>query len=285
MDETAATWPFWAPSATASVEAALDLAGVQAGETVADLGCGDGQVLVAAAARGAAAVGVEMDPALARAARRALKERGLAGTVTKGDLLLDPLPEADVYFTYLAPATLQRLLPRLPRGARLVTVDFDVPDLRPDETDGAARLYRLPGRRLRIGPSRAAWGSGGSLVTAPPDSQSLHCLTAVHPGGRVTARASRGLAPHLTLLTGADHLDRRSELAVDLRCEALPTGTVAGGTVTVAGVEPHPVFVVVADDDDGLWDLSPEGVTALRAALRRKHRPATTKEMIEAATV
>lgn len=43
-------------------EAALDLADVKAGQTVIDLGSGDGRLLIAAAKRGANAVGYEINP-------------------------------------------------------------------------------------------------------------------------------------------------------------------------------------------------------------------------------
>lgn len=44
----------------------LDLTSVRAGDTVYDLGCGDGRVLLAAARRGARAVGYELDVELVR---------------------------------------------------------------------------------------------------------------------------------------------------------------------------------------------------------------------------
>src|SRR5687768_4519465 len=79
-------WPFWAPSDEASVEAALDLAAVGPGDRVADLGCGDGHVLVRATQRGAKVVGVETDAELAQQARDALAAAGADGEVIEGDL-------------------------------------------------------------------------------------------------------------------------------------------------------------------------------------------------------
>lgn len=282
---TARTWPFWAPSQAEAVEAALALAGVGPGVHLLDLGCGDGQVLVAAAAHGASVTGVEADPDLVEEARQHLAAAGIDGDVRQGDLF-DPDVDldAEVLFSYLAPATLQRLLPRLVAGpARLlVTVDFDVPGLVPTRRDDPARLYRLPGRRRQVGP--LGWPCAGTLVATVPDVQSLSCLEAVHPAGPTRVRATPSLARVATLLSGADGLERPGALAVDLRWEGQPAGTFAGGAVRAAGLDDHPVFVVFTDEEEGMWELSDAGVDGLRRGLRRRSAPTTVAEALEAAS-
>lgn len=268
------------------MQAALDLAGVGPGTRLVDLGCGDGQVLLAAAERGAAVAGIEADPSLAREAVGHLADAGVDAVVTTGDLL-DPALEldADVYFTYLAPATLQRLLPVLSAraGARLVTVDFAVPHLVPDRRADPARLYRLPGRRRGVG--TPGWPTAGTLVATVPDCQSLTCLELVHPGGPVEVRLTGALADVASVVTGADHLEGPAHLAVDLRWEPMPAGTLVGGTIRVAGATGHDLFVVVTDtEEEGVWDLSDDGVDGLRRALRRRQRPATLTEVLAAAS-
>jgi SAM-dependent methyltransferase len=283
--DAARTWPFWAPSQAEAVEAALDLAGVGPGVRLLDLGCGDGQVLLAAAERGATVVGVEADDDLVAEAQANLAAAGVDAEVRQGDLF-DPTVDlhADVLFSYLAPATLQRLLPRLEAtpGARLVTVDFDVPGRVPAKRSGAARLYRLPGRRRPAG--EPGWGSAGTFVSTVPDVQSLSCLLANHPGGATRVRASRPLAAVATVLPGASSLDDPGELAVDLRWEGRPAGTFAGGAVRAEGLDEHHVFVLHTDEDEGVWELSDEGVAGLRRALRRTSPPATVAEALDAAT-
>ena len=282
---TLETWPFWAPSEEASVQAALDLAGVGPGTRLVDLGCGDGQVLLAAAERGATVAGIEADPTLAREAAGHLAEAGVDAVVTTGDLL-DPTLEldADVYFTYLAPATLQRLLPALSTkvGARLVTVDFAVPHLVPDRRVDPVRLYRLPGRRRGVG--APGWSTAGTLVATVPDCQSLTCLELVHAGGPVESRLAGTLAEVVSVVTGADHVEGPAHLAVDLRWEPMPAGTLVGGTIRVSGTEDHAVFVIATTDTEGVWDLSEDGVDGLRRALRRRQRPATLTEVLAAAS-
>lgn len=50
------------PTSEKAIAAALEMAAVVPGDVVHDIGCGDGRLLVAAAQRGATAVGVEYDP-------------------------------------------------------------------------------------------------------------------------------------------------------------------------------------------------------------------------------
>lgn len=281
--DTARTWPFWAPSQAEAVETALDLAGVGPGVHLLDLGCGDGQVLLAAARRGATVAGVEADPDLVAEAQEHLDEAGVDADVRQGDLF-DPDVDiqADVLFSYLAPATLQRLLPRIAAtGAPLVTVDFDVPGLVPAKRSGAARLYRLPGRRRAS--AAPGWPTAGTLVATVPDVQSLSCLEAVHPGGATRVRADAGLASVATILSGADRLDAAGALAVDVRWEGKPAGTFAGGAVLVDGLEDHHVFVLHTDEEESVWELSEDGVAGLRQALLAAHRPSTVAEVLAAA--
>lgn len=278
------TWPFWAPSQAAAVEAALDLAEVGPGSRVVDLGCGDGQVLLAAATRGAQVAGIENDAALVDEATTNLRRAGVDAHVSTGDLFdpdLDLGPEGAVLFTYLAPATLQRLLPVVrDRRDLLVTVDFAVPGLVPHRRSDPARLYRLPGRRRPV--PAPGWPSAGTLVATDPDCQALSCLDLVHPGGPVRLRLSRNLVGVVDAVTGADELDGPAHLAVDLRWDELDTGTVVGGWIDVSGVGRHELFVVVTEEDHGMWELT-EGATAgLRRALRRRQPPTTLAALLAA---
>ena len=103
------------------VTAALDLLGLGPGHTLADLGCGDGPALLAAAARGARAVGWEIHEQRAAALREEVARRGLEGSVmvVTGNALeaeLGPHRVTHVYL-YLIARGLRLVLPLLRRAA------------------------------------------------------------------------------------------------------------------------------------------------------------------------
>src|SRR3984885_15428220 len=72
------------------VDRMLDIANIRSGETVYDLGCGDGRILIAAVERfKAKAIGVEISPKVVAEARSRIKKAGVAdrAQVIQGDLL------------------------------------------------------------------------------------------------------------------------------------------------------------------------------------------------------
>src|SRR5262245_23337474 len=85
------------------VEAMLDLAEIKAGERLLDLGSGDGRIVLAAARRGALALGVDIDPqrvAEAQATAERMDLSQCAGFRCE-DLFATPLGETDVITLYL----------------------------------------------------------------------------------------------------------------------------------------------------------------------------------------
>src|SRR5215207_1935913 len=72
---------FWV-TPDARVRGMLELAKVGPGDTVYDLGCGDGRIVIAAARDfGARGIGVEIDPVLVREARENARKAGVADKV------------------------------------------------------------------------------------------------------------------------------------------------------------------------------------------------------------
>lgn len=154
-----------------AVAAMLDLGAVEAGDRVLDLGTGDGRILLAAAARGAGGVGVDIDPALVAAANATAASRGLTDQVSfrVQDLFETPLEGVDVVTMFLLPEVNLKLRPRLlselAPGARIVSHAFTMGDWRPDgeARAGGARLY------LWIVPARI----DGAWALAGPDGTSI----------------------------------------------------------------------------------------------------------------
>jgi len=138
----------YVPTPPELVERMLDLAGVAASDFLIDLGCGDGRIAIAAARRGARALGVDLDPARIEQAVAAAQFAGLGNLVRfrREDLFRTAIWEASVIALYLLPSVNLRLRPRLLTelrpGARVVSHNFDMGDWRP-ETDEHHELGRV----------------------------------------------------------------------------------------------------------------------------------------------
>ena len=138
------------------VEKMLVLARVGRGDVVYDLGCGDGRVVVTAAARhGCRAVGVDIDPECVRLSRENAAKAGVSGAVRieHKDLFEVDLAEASVVTLYLGRDVNRRLVPQLGKlkpGARVVGHQFDLDGFVPNEVvevksaeDGATHTLYL----------------------------------------------------------------------------------------------------------------------------------------------
>jgi len=131
--------PF-APSVDEVVDMMLRTAQVTDKDTVYDLGCGDGRIVITAANKyGARGVGVDINPIRIKESRRNARKSGVSQKVTfiEQDLLKTDLSQATVVMIYLDPAMNLRLRPKLLRelkpGARVVSNSFDMGDWKPDK--------------------------------------------------------------------------------------------------------------------------------------------------------
>ena len=144
----------YVPTAPELVERMLDLADVTAGDYLIDLGCGDGRIAIAAARRGARALGVDLDPARIDQAVAAASFASLGDRVRfrRQDLFRTAIYEASVITLYLLPSVNLRLRPRLLTelrpGARVVSHNFDMGDWRPEaderHEEGRVLLWIVP---------------------------------------------------------------------------------------------------------------------------------------------
>jgi ubiquinone/menaquinone biosynthesis C-methylase UbiE len=136
------------------------MANLKPGETLYDLGCGDGRILIAAAERyKVKAVGVEISSHMAHRAADQVKRARLENQVTivHGDMLKADLSHADVVTLYLATSANDRLRPALERSlrphSRVVSYDYPIPGWKAidtSETTGSigdthtVYLYEVP---------------------------------------------------------------------------------------------------------------------------------------------
>ncbi|MGD0231903.1 MAG: class I SAM-dependent methyltransferase [Syntrophorhabdales bacterium] len=130
----------WEPSPPEVVDDMIGLAQVRGTDLVYDLGCGDGRIVIAAAAKtGARGVGVDLNPRrVGESHENALLARvgGLTRFV-KEDLFEADLSDATVLFLFLFPDVNLRLRPKLLRelkpGTRIVSYCHDMGRWRPDD--------------------------------------------------------------------------------------------------------------------------------------------------------
>ena len=150
----------WVPTPSALVGKMLDLAGVTPKDFVVDLGSGDGRLVIAAAKRGARALGVEYEPDMVALARRNAAAAGVADKArfVQGDMFEADISQATVMALFLLPDNLSRLTQKfldLKPGTRMVLNGFGVPGWDADVTERAegdcgswctAMLYIVPAR-------------------------------------------------------------------------------------------------------------------------------------------
>jgi hypothetical protein len=148
----------WIPSPEGMVEKMLDMARVTPQDFVIDLGSGDGRNVIAAARRGARALGVEYNADLVVLSRDAAAAAGVAdkAAFVQGDMYQADISKATVLVLFLIPMNLWKLTPKflqLAPGTRIVSNTYEIGGgWEPDETDRlpqclswcAAHLYVVP---------------------------------------------------------------------------------------------------------------------------------------------
>jgi precorrin-6B methylase 2 len=187
----------WVPTPEVLVEKMLDLARVTDRDFVIDLGSGDGRNVIAAAKRGARALGVEYNPDMVALSQRIAEQEGVAdkATFVQGDMYEADISQATVLALFLLPENLNRLAPKfldLKPGSRIVMNQFTVDGWEADVTERAegdcgswctALLYIVPAR------AAGAWRFGkGELVL----EQMFQKVTGSYNAGGVSTTITEG---------------------------------------------------------------------------------------------
>jgi SAM-dependent methyltransferase len=118
----------------------LDMAAVTPQDFVMDLGSGDGRNIIAAAKRGARAVGVEFNPDMVALSRKRAQEAGVADKAIfiEGDMFTADISKATVLALFLLPDNLDKLRDKflaLRPGSRIVLNTFGIHEWDPDLTE------------------------------------------------------------------------------------------------------------------------------------------------------
>jgi hypothetical protein len=140
------------PSSPESIDTALRMLDLSSSDVFADIGCGDGRVLIAAVRQYNVrrAVGIEIDPIVADAARRSVRRAVESGTLSPGRVAIltgdaaDFDPEAwgvTAAYAFLFPETLSNLRSVLNGIPRVVCPYHQIPGAVPSREQADIYLY------------------------------------------------------------------------------------------------------------------------------------------------
>ena len=142
----------WHPLMPFTIRRILKFIDIRPGETIFDLGCGDGRVLITAAKEySAKGVGLEIDPIKVGLARllAKLKKADSQVKIIRGNIFdFDP-SEADIVYLYLTHQAMDKLFPeilkKLKPTVRIVSYRFCIRGMIPDKVsaDKTLFLYQL----------------------------------------------------------------------------------------------------------------------------------------------
>ncbi len=129
----------YVPTPQEVVEKMLELAKVGKDDLVYDLGCGDGRIVVTAAKKyGCKAIGFDIATERVKESMENVAKAGVGDKVRieQRDIFTLDLSPASVVTLYLLPSLNVKLIPQLERlkpGSRIVSHDFDMKGVKPDQ--------------------------------------------------------------------------------------------------------------------------------------------------------
>lgn len=136
------------PTLTPQVTAALKLANLKKGDTLLELGCGDGKVLVAAARQGLNVVGYELNPLLVIICKIRTWRYRKQIQIIWGDFWKKPWPPAEAIFVFLLPKYMSKLNKKCIQyeynPVKLVSFAFPIKNLKPVSQKKGVFLYSYP---------------------------------------------------------------------------------------------------------------------------------------------
>lgn len=133
----------YVPTLDAQGRAALELLGLKPGQTLLELGSGDGKMLVLAAQAGLNAVGVELNPFLVVVSWLRTWRYRKQVRIIWGDFWQVTWPECDGVFVFL----LDKFMPKLDKRMRevkkpLASFAFKIPNRKSDDERSGIFLYK-----------------------------------------------------------------------------------------------------------------------------------------------
>ena len=219
----------WVPTPPELVETMLDVAKVTPRDYVIDLGSGDGRNVIAAAKRGATALGVEYNPDMVELSKRNAAAAGVAekATFVQGDMYQADISKANVMALFLLPSNMLQLRTKffnLTPGSRIVSNTFGIEGWTPDYTETRSDCTAWCTVLLWIVPAKVdgTWQTPQGALTLKQDYQMLSGTL-----GTTAITEGRLRGDEITFKVGtAQYTGRVKGGAIE--------GTVSGGTAWTA---------------------------------------------------
>jgi SAM-dependent methyltransferase len=137
--------PPYLPTLRKQINTALDLLDLQPGQTLLELGSGDGRVMLAAAQRGLKVIGIEINPLLVVLSWLLTFRYRNQVRIIWGSYWGPPWPRADGVFTFMLPRYMEKLHQRMehwrPQPIRLASFAFTIPGKEPIASKDGVYLY------------------------------------------------------------------------------------------------------------------------------------------------
>lgn len=140
---------FWGapflPTHQERLERALRLVNLKPGQKIADLGAGDGRILIACAKKGARAFGFEINPFLVWRAKSNIKKAEVGAVCQWKSFWKQDFSSFDIVFVYGITHIMKKLEKKLQRelkpGAKVVSFIFSFPGWQPAIKENGIYLY------------------------------------------------------------------------------------------------------------------------------------------------
>lgn len=133
------------PTLKPQIDSAFDLLDLKSGQTILELGSGDGRVLRAAAQRGLNAVGYELNPLLVLVSLAVTWRYRNQVKIVWGNFWTKQWPPSDGIFVFLLDRYMVKLDNKITsskhRPKKLVSFAFKIPGKKPTKTRNALYLY------------------------------------------------------------------------------------------------------------------------------------------------
>lgn len=136
------------PSSNKALKEILTLAKVKRGDKIADLGSGNGKIIIEFAKRGAEAHGFEINPLLVWLSRWRIRKLGLQkkAFVHWKNFMRADLSKFSIItsfqISYIMPGLESKLKKELKRGSKIISNTWKFPNWKPKKTIGHVYLYK-----------------------------------------------------------------------------------------------------------------------------------------------